>query len=114
MKNYSKDKDEVLKLRLLTSIEELDEKRIVNPDDELLNDYEALVKIVTSNMQRSIATDTEIHSIVDFLLTRGVNEIAIREMIDWCYETGANTIEQVDNCGYDWDWWDENGKLNYE
>lgn len=114
MKNYSKDKCDILKLRLLASIDELDAKRILNPNDELLNDYEALESIVLTNMKHTIVTDTEIQNIVEFLASRGADEIAIEEMIDWCYVTGAKTIDQVDKCGYDWDWWDENGKLNYE
>lgn len=114
MKTYIMDKGEVLKLRLLSSITRLDEMRVINKDDEILNNYDALVETLIEDIQRKIMTDSENQMIVDFLTSRGVNEVSIDEMIEWCYDTGANTIEQVDKCGYDWDWWDKNGKLTYE
>ena len=53
-------------------------------------------------------------SIVDFLKSRGCNKISIEEMLAWCEESGATTIEEVHQSGINMDWWDKNGVLNYQ
>ncbi len=59
-------------------------------------------------------TTKQKQDIVNFLKNRGCNKMSIEEMLTWCEETGATTIEEVHQAGINTDWWDRSGKLNYE
>ena len=58
-------------------------------------------------------TESQRKAIIDFCTTRGIDEVGIEEMLEWCEFSGATTIQQVHDCGYDWDWWDKDGHLTW-